>query len=138
MSDPAYGIVRHVAAGYDEAVALTRAALKEQGFGVLTEIDVKKTLKEKIDAEFRPYVILGACNPQLAYQALSSEPDIGLMLPCNVVVYEEGPGMTCVEAISPMAALGVVDSAALKDVADQAEAKLTAAMDAVAERAGTA
>ncbi|MHB1345799.1 MAG: DUF302 domain-containing protein [Thermoleophilia bacterium] len=137
MSDPAYGIVRHVATGYEEAVALTREALKEQGFGVLTEIDVKKTLKEKIDAEFRPYIILGACNPQLAYKALSSEPDIGLMLPCNVVVYEEGPGATCVEAISPMAALGVVDSAALKDVADQAEAKLVAAMDAVAERGGT-
>ncbi|MHB0981006.1 MAG: DUF302 domain-containing protein [Thermoleophilia bacterium] len=137
MSDPAYGIVKHVAVGYDEAVALTREALKEQGYGVLTEIDVKKTLKEKIDVDFRPYVILGACNPQLAYKALSSEPDIGLMLPCNVVVYEEGPGATRVEAISPMAALGVVDSAALKEVAAEAEAKLSAAMDAVAERAGT-
>lgn len=138
MSDPAYGIVKHVTADYEETVAWTREALKEQGFGVLTEIDVKKTLKAKIDADFRPYIILGACNPHLAYEALSSEPDIGLMLPCNVVVYEEGPGVTRVQAISPMAALGVVDSAALKHVADQAEAKLEAAMQAVAARAGAA
>lgn len=137
MSDADYGIVRHVAVGYEEAVALTREALKEQGFGVLTEIDVKKTLKEKIDVDFKPYIILGACNPQLAHKALTAEPDIGLMLPCNVVVYEEGPGAATVEAISPMSALGVVENRGLQDVADQAEAKLTAAMDAVAERAGT-
>lgn len=138
MSEPAYGIVKRVAVGYDEAVELTREALKEQGFGVLTEIDVKATLKAKLDVDFRPYIILGACNPQLAYEALSSEPDIGLMLPCNVVVYEEGPGVTRVEAISPMTALGVVESTALEGVASQAEVKLRAAMDAVAERAGVA
>jgi len=137
MKDADYGIVRHVAVGYEEAVALTREALKEQGFGVLTEIDVKKTMKEKIDVDFKPYVILGACNPQLAHKALTAEPDIGLMLPCNVVVYEEGPGAATVEAISPMSALGVVDNSDLQDVADQAQAKLAAAMDAVAERAGT-
>ncbi|MBU2603786.1 MAG: DUF302 domain-containing protein [Actinobacteria bacterium] len=136
MSEPAYGIVRRVAVGYDEAVELTREALKEQGFGVLTEIDVKATLKAKLDVDFRPYVILGACNPQLAYEALSSEPDVGLMLPCNVVVYEEGPGVTRVEAISPMTALGVVESAALEGVASQAEAKLQAAMETVGERGG--
>ncbi len=137
MSDAEYGIVKHVAVGYEEAVALTREALKEQGFGVLTEIDVKKTMKEKIDVDFKPYIILGACNPHLAHKALMAEPDIGLMLPCNVVVYEEGPGAAMVEAISPMSALGVVENDQLQDVADQAEAKLTAAMDAVAERAGT-
>ena len=137
MSDPDYGIVRHIAVGYEEAVSLAREALKEQGFGVLTEIDVKKTMKEKLDVDFKPYIILGACNPHLAHRALTAEPDIGLMLPCNIVVYEEGPGAATVEAISPMAALGVVDNDDLKDVADQAQAKLTAAMDAVAERAGT-
>ena len=137
MSDAEYGIVRHVAVGYEEAVALTREALKEQGFGVLTEIDVKKTMKEKIDVDYKPYVILGACNPHLAHKALLAESDIGLMLPCNVVVCEEGPGAATVQAISPMSALGVVDNDELKDVANQAEAKLTAAMDAVAERAGT-
>lgn len=137
MSDPEYGIVRHVGVGYEEALTLTKEALKEQGFGVLTEIDVKKTMKEKIDVDFKPYIILGACNPHLAHKALTAEPDIGLMLPCNIVVYEEGPGATRVEAISPMAALGVVENADLGDVADQAQTKLTAAMDAVAERAGT-
>lgn len=136
MSEPAYGIVKRVAVGYDEAVQLTREALKEQGFGVLTEIDVKATLKAKLDVDFRPYIILGACNPQLAYEALSSEPDVGLMLPCNVVVYEEGPGVTRVEAISPMTALGVVESAALEGIAGQAEVKLQAAMETVGERGG--
>jgi uncharacterized protein (DUF302 family) len=131
VEDAAYGIVRHVKAEYEDAVQATREALKEQGFGVLTEIDVKKTMKAKLDADFRPYVILGACNPQLALKALTAEPDIGLMLPCNVVVYERRPGAVVVEAISPMAALGVVDSAALKDVADQAQSKLESAMDAV-------
>jgi len=136
MADPSYAIVQHVAVGYEEAVALAKEALKEQGFGVLTEIDVKKTLKEKLDVDFKPYIILGACNPKLAHQALTAEPDIGLMLPCNVVVYEDGPEAATVEAISPMAALGVVDNAALSDVADQAQAKLEAAMQAVADRAG--
>jgi uncharacterized protein (DUF302 family) len=131
MTDAEYGIVRHVTAGYDEAVEATREALKEQGFGVLTEIDVKKTMKAKLDVDFQPYVILGACNPRLAYTALTAEPDIGLMLPCNVVVYERRLGAVVVEAISPMAALGVVDSPALKSVADQAQSKLEAAMDAV-------
>src|SRR5660397_280897 len=91
MSDPAYGITRHVAVGYEQAEKLTREALQEQGFGIMTEINVKKTLKEKLGEEFRPYLILGACNPKLAHRALSAEPDIGLMLPCNVVIYEEGP-----------------------------------------------
>ena len=134
MADAEYGIVRHVKLDYERAVELTREALKEQGFGVLTEIDVKKTMKAKLDVEFRPYIILGACNPQLAHKALTAEPDIGLMLPCNVVVYEEVPGLCVVEAISPMVALGAVDIPALKEVADQAQAKLEAAMDVVAAK----
>lgn len=138
MAAGKYGIVEHVAVGYDEAISLTREALKEQGFGVMTEIDVKKTMKEKLDVDFRPYVILGACNPELAHKALTLEPDIGLMLPCNVVVYEEGPDRVTVEAVSPLAALGVVDNPGLREVAHLAEAKLSAAMSAVADRAGRA
>jgi uncharacterized protein (DUF302 family) len=88
-------------------------------------------MRAKLDVDFRPYIILGACNPQLAHKALTAELDIGLMLPCNVVVYERRPGAVVVEAISPMAALGVVDSVALREVADQAQAKLEAAMDSV-------
>jgi len=136
MNDPVYGIVRHVQAGYEEALRLTREALKEHGFGVLTEIDVRKTMKDKLDVDFKPYVILGACNPPLAHQALLAEPDIGLMLPCNVVVYEEGPQAAMVEAIAPMVAMGVVGNPALDSVAQQVQTKLTAALDAVAERAG--
>jgi uncharacterized protein (DUF302 family) len=136
VEDAGYGIVRHVRADYEEAVRLTRDALKEHGFGVLTEIDVKKTLKEKLDQEFRPYIILGACNPPLAYKALTAETDIGLLLPCNVVVYEEAPGRSVVEAVSPMAALGIVENEALMEVAEQATASLEAAMEAVAQRAG--
>jgi uncharacterized protein (DUF302 family) len=135
MADAKYGIVRHVEVGFDQAVSLAREALKEQGFGVLTEIDVKKTLKEKLDVDYRPYIILGACNPQLAHKALSAEPDIGLMLPCNVVVYEEAPGRSVVEAVAPLAALGVVDNPELEDVAQQADRRLQAAMAAVEERA---
>jgi uncharacterized protein (DUF302 family) len=135
MPDAKYGIVRHVELGYEEALSLTKEALKEQGFGVLTEIDVKKTMKEKLDLDYRPYIILGACNPQLAHQAISAERDIGLMLPCNVVVYEESPGRSVVEAVAPLAALGVVDNPALKDIADQADQRLRAAMDTVEERA---
>ncbi|GAB4263937.1 MAG: DUF302 domain-containing protein [Thermoleophilia bacterium] len=138
MSDASYGIVRHVALGYEEAVALTKEALKEQGFGVLTEIDVKKTMKEKIDVDFRPYLIIGACNPRLAHRALTAEPDIGLMLPCNVVVYEEGPGAVTVEAAAPIAMLGMVENPQLKEVADEAQVLLEKAMDLVAERAGVA
>jgi uncharacterized protein (DUF302 family) len=135
MTEVKYAIAERVAAGYDEAVSWARDALKEQGFGVLTEIDVKKTMKEKLDVEYRPYVILGACNPALAHQALTAEPDIGLMLPCNVVVYEESPGSCVVEAVSPIAALGVVNNPALMDVAEQASTRLKTAMSAVAARA---
>jgi Uncharacterized conserved protein len=136
MNDPVYGIARHVQAGYEEALRLTREALKEQGFGVLTEIDVRKTMKDKLDVDFKPYIILGACNPPLAHQVLLAEPDIGLMLPCNVVVYEEGPQAAMVEAIAPMVAMGVVGNPVLDSVAQQVQTKLTAALDAVAERAG--
>ena len=104
-----YAMVRVYPVSYEEALPQVKDALKAEGFGVLTEIDVKKTLKEKIDVDFRPYIILGACNPKLAHRALSAEGDLGLMLPCNVVVAEEGPGSARVAAVSPKAMLDVVE-----------------------------
>src|SRR5579859_3184617 len=112
MSKPtptrSYGFGTTVEAPYDQTVERTKAALKAQGFGVLTEIDVKKTMKEKLDADFRSYIILGACNPPLAHQTLSADLGVGLLLPCNVVVYDNGDGSSSVEAIDPEAALGLI------------------------------
>src|SRR5512141_3497642 len=98
-----YGIRKTVALPYDQAVEKARAALKEFGFGVLTEIDMKAKLKEKLDVDFKRYIILGACNPPLAYRALQAEPEIGLMLPCNVIVYEAGANESVVSAADPKA-----------------------------------
>jgi len=108
---------------YEQAIEQVTSALKEQGFGVLTEIDVKTTLKKKLDADFRKYVILGACNPPLAYRALSTELEIGLLLPCNVIVYEENGG-SVVSIVDPISMLGVVDSPGLEPVANEARARL--------------
>jgi uncharacterized protein (DUF302 family) len=108
---------------YEQAIEQVTSALKEQGFGVLTEIDVKATLKKKLDAEFRKYVILGACNPPLAYRALSTELEIGLLLPCNVIVYEDNGG-SVVSIVDPISMLGVVDSPGLEPVANEARARL--------------
>ncbi len=115
---------------YEEAVERTVAALKEQGFGVLTEIDVKATLKRKLDADFRKYIILGACNPPLAYQALSTELELGLLLPCNVIVYEENGG-SVVAIVDPISMLGVVENPELKPVADDARARLQRVIEAL-------
>ncbi len=129
----AYGFGTTVAAPYADAVERAKAALKEQGFGVLTEIDVKKTMKEKLDVDFRPYVILGACNPPLAHRALSSDLGIGLLLPCNVTVYDNGDGTSSVEFMDPVAALGIVgDDPTLAEVAREAKARLQKARDALA------
>jgi len=125
-----YGCTTTIAAPYAQAITRTRAALTEQGFGVLTEIDVKKTLKEKLDVEFRPYVILGACNPALARRALEADLGVGLLLPCNVVVYDNGDGTSTVAAIDPLAALGIVgDNPALATVAHEAQGRLYAAVE---------
>jgi uncharacterized protein (DUF302 family) len=113
---------------YEQAVQAARAALQEEGFGVLTEIDVKATLKAKLDKDFRRYVILGACNPPLAHRALETDPSVGLLLPCNVIVYEEGDG-TVVAAVDPLGLFGVLDNPALRDVAQEAESRLRRAID---------
>jgi uncharacterized protein (DUF302 family) len=116
---------------YEEAIERVTAALKEEGFGVLTEIDVKATMKQKLDADFRKYAILGACNPPLAHKALSTDLEIGLLLPCNVIVYEEDGG-SVVSIVDPISMLGVVDSAELKPVADEAGARLERVAKALA------
>lgn len=124
-----YGLRASLNIPYEAAIKKVTAALKEEGFGVLTEIDVKATLKQKLNADFRRYVILGACNPNLAYQALQNELEIGLLLPCNVIVYETGPGQAAISIVDPMSMLGVVQSEALQNVANQAYARLTRVID---------
>ncbi len=124
----AYGFGTKVSWPYAEAVERTKAALKEQGFGVLTEIDVKKTLKEKLNEDFRPYIILGACNPPLSHRALSRTLDVGLLLPCNVVVYEEEGG-SAIQVFDPEAGLGILDEPELQEVAREAKQRLQKALD---------
>jgi len=119
-----YGLSKQLTVPYDEAVEKVTAALQEEGFGVLTEIDVKATLKKKIDADFRRYVILGSCNPQLAHRALTTEREIGLLLPCNVIVYEDDDGGSAVSIADPVAMMEVADNDALKPIADEARARL--------------
>ena len=126
-----YGFGTVVNLSYDQAIERTRAALKEQGFGVLTEIDVKATMKAKLDADFRPYVILGACNPPLAHRALSADLGIGLLLPCNVVVYERD-GETHVAAIDAQRMLSVVENDHLGPVAVEVRDRLANVVERVA------
>ena len=127
-----YGTTVTTALGFDAAVARTREALAEQGFGILTEIDVQATLKAKLDLSMEPYLILGACNPQLAHQALDVERDIGLLLPCNVVVRRDGD-RTLVQALDPQVMVSLPGLPALQPVADEAGRRLTAALQAVAD-----
>lgn len=111
---------------YEEAMSVVPAALKEQGFGVLTEIDVKATLKQKIGADFRKYSILGACNPSLSHRALGTELELGLLLPCNVLVYEEPEqGGTIVSIVEPLTMLSMMDVPALQPVAQEAHDRLS-------------
>ena len=116
--------------GYQEAISRVKDALKGEGFGILTEIDVKSTLKSKLNVDFDDYVILGACNPQLAYRALAEEQDIGVLLPCNVIVYRKG-GETYVACVLPSVQLGKVGNPALMPIAAQVEEKLRRAIDSV-------
>ena len=118
-----YGIHVTVDCGMEEAEQKAIEALKAEGFGVLTEIDVKAVLKEKIDVDRRPYKILGACNPVLANKALQAEPDLGLLLPCNVVIREEEDGSTTVAIVDPAAMFTVVDKPEMQEMADEVREK---------------
>ena len=132
MQDTSYGIKVTVPLPYSAAVRRTTEALKEQGFGVLTTIDVKQTLKEKLNRSFREYVILGACNPPLADRALHAELEVGLLLPCNVVVYEAGPSSSVVAAMAPRTMVEIVgDNVELSSVAFEADQRLRAALSAI-------
>jgi uncharacterized protein (DUF302 family) len=126
-----YGISKKVAYSYEEALEKTREALASEGFGVLTEIDVKATLKKKLDKDFRKYIILGACNPAYAYRALTAEIDLGLLLPCNVIVYENDEGGASVSVIDPVVAMGMVENAALEEVAKEVRAKLVNVINSI-------
>lgn len=126
-----YGFAVTVAGSFDEVIEKTTAALQVEGFGVLTTIDVKATLKKKIDVERRPYTILGACNPVLANQAINAEPDIGLLLPCNVLVREEDDDSITVSFMDPNAVLGLVDRDDVVPLANEVRAKLQKVADSL-------
>ena len=129
-----YGMSRTVRLRYEEALVRTREALAAEGFGVLTEIDVAATLRKKLGVEFRPYIILGACNPPLAHQALQAELDIGLLLPCNVVVYTaENPAETVVAALDPVEALSLSGNEAVQPIAREVRERLQRVLKQVAE-----
>ena len=129
MKEP-YGFTRKVDLPFAEAVLQTTEALKKEGFGVLTEIDMKAKLKEKLDVDFRNYVILGACNPSLAYQALQEELNLGLLLPCNVIVYEEDGG-SVVAAIDAKKMMSVVENEKLESVSEMVNEKLKRAIESI-------
>ena len=129
FGEPSYGLTRRLEGhSFGDAVAATKAALATEGFGVLTEIDVKATMKKKLDVDYRNYLILGACNPSLAHQALGAEPAIGLLLPCNVVVAEDPDGTVVVSAIDPKKMFTVVDRPDIESVASEVKQKLARAI----------
>ena len=128
-----YGVGAVVGLEYATAVERVKQALADEGFGILCEIDVAATMQKKLGVEFRPYVILGACNPPLAHRALTEERDIGLLLPCNVIVYaDDAPGRSVIAALDPVSALGLTGRADLGPLAQDVRARLTRALDAVA------
>jgi len=130
-----YGFAVTLGKPYEQAVEATRSALAAEGFGVLTEIDVRATLKKKLDVDFRPYIILGACNPPMAHKALSAERDIGLLLPCNVVVYAgDREGTSVVAAMDPIQALSLTGNKGIEPVAREVRAKLERALESLEAR----
>ncbi len=128
MNESRYGLRVELPVPFDTAVTRATEALKTQGFGVLTTIDIRQTLKQKLDREFRRYVILGACNPVLADRALRAELEIGLLLPCNVIVYERGDHDSTVAAMAPLPAMGMIGNPELEAVAAEADTRLRAAL----------
>jgi len=126
-----YSFGREVRRPFGEVLAAAGEALQRQGFGILSEIDVQAKLQEKLGIEFPPYRILGACNPRLASQALGAEPDLGTLLPCNVVVYEKTPGMTVVAAMDPVAVLGLVGNPDVEPIAEQVRDLVGRALDEI-------
>jgi uncharacterized protein (DUF302 family) len=124
MEETNYGFTRVVKLGYEEAIEKVTEELKKEGFGVLTEIDVKATLKNKLNVDFKPYKILGACNPPFAYKALQIEEQIGLLLPCNVVVYVNDKNETVVATINPIVSMQAVKNDKLGEVAETIQSKL--------------
>ena len=131
METTKYAYKTTVNLSYEEAIQRVTEELKREGFGVLTEIDVKDTLKKKLDVDFRKYKILGACNPLNAYKALQAETDIGLMLPCNVVVYESEGGLTVVAAVDPVASMRAVENTGLEATALEVRSKLQRVIQAM-------
>jgi len=128
-----YAFSRILDISYEDAVSRVTAALKEEGFGVLTEIDVKETLKKKLGVDFRKYVILGACNPPYAHRTLQTDLDVGLLLPCNVIVYETENQKAYVSAINPVSVLQVIKNKELRKIAEEVSEKLKRVVDKVAK-----
>ena len=126
-----YALSRTLDLSYEEADRKVRSALQEEGFGILTEIDVAATLKQKLDVDFPRYEILGACNPPLAHKALTAEPDIGLLLPCNVVVRALPDGRTVVEALDPVIQLGVAENPGLEPLASDVRDRMVRVVDSL-------
>jgi uncharacterized protein (DUF302 family) len=127
----AFGIRKTLDLGFDEALAKVPEALKAEGFGVLTEIDVQATLKKKLDVDFRRYRILGACNPPFAHRALQHSLDVGMLMPCNVIVYETDEGKAVVSAVDPMQTMAAQGDPAMRPLAEQVQQKLQRVIDSL-------
>ncbi|HTY37520.1 MAG TPA: DUF302 domain-containing protein [Bacteroidota bacterium] len=125
-----YGMSKEVSLSYDAAIEKLAEELKKEGFGILTSIDVKETLKKKLDVDVQKYIILGACNPPFAYRALQAEEQIGLLLPCNVIVYEKA-GKTIVGVFDPMSMMALLDNAAIKPIAEEITLRLSRVLQAI-------
>lgn len=130
MNKTNYGYSKKVSFSFEQAIEKVKEELQKEGFGILTEIDVKATLKKKLDVDFQNYVILGACNPPNAYKSLQAEIEIGLMLPCNVIVYQKNNDVF-VSAVMPTVAMGMIDNESLKNIAINIENKLKKAIDSI-------
>lgn len=132
-----YYIATSISLPFDQAIGAAEAALAEEGFGVMSRIDIQATLKAKIGADFRPYTILGACKPKLAHEALQLEDKVGTMLPCNVVVQDLGSGETEIAAIDPVASMQAIENGELASAAAEVRAKLQRAIDSVSQARGS-